>query len=216
MKARRLWIISPRRFYLRLVEPETTPTREVPMDIAADTVGLVVEEVTASERLTRLGFTMITGVPDSEFKVLIGELERSSFYVRAAREDVAIGLAAGSALAGRSALVFMESSGFGNALDALTSLVVAYRLPLVILIAWAGYRGRDVPHHNAIGEPLERIVAALDLQYQVVDLDPDLRACEAALRRARRVAEEHSMPTLVLGVPLALRDQPRDAVGAGA
>ncbi|MFD0391969.1 hypothetical protein ACFQ3Z_01295 [Streptomyces nogalater] len=45
----------------------------------------------------------------------------------------------------------MKSAGLGTCVDALTSLALVYRIPVVLLVSWAGHDGRDVPHHNVIG-----------------------------------------------------------------
>jgi sulfopyruvate decarboxylase subunit alpha len=116
------------------------------------------------------GFSYVAGVPDSIFISLIARLEQSpSFtYVPATREDIAVGLAAGAYLTGKKAAVLMENSGIGTSLDALTSLVGVYELPLLLLIAWAGYKGTDEPHHNAMGLFMCRILSALNVKYFIL------------------------------------------------
>lgn len=159
------------------------------------------------------GITFFTGVADSGFKRLIAELEASELgrrYALATREDNAIALAVGAHLAGQRALVFMESSGFGNVLDALTSLAIVFEVPLVLFIAWAGYEGRDVPHHNAIGEPLEPILRALDLATVHVGLEDTPEAVAAAVGTALGNAEARRRPAVVLGVPAGLRREGGD------
>ena len=160
------------------------------------------------EAIAAQGITFFTGVADSGFKRLITELEASELdrrYVLATREDNAVALATGAQLAGQRPLVFMESSGFGNILDALTSLAIVYDIPLVLFIAWAGYQGRDVPHHNSIGEPLEDILRALDVETVRVGLEDPPEAIAAAIGIALRAAEGRSRPAAVLGIPANLR-----------
>jgi sulfopyruvate decarboxylase subunit alpha len=159
------------------------------------------------------GITFFTGVADSGFKRLITELEATELghrYVLATREDNAIALAVGAHLAGRRPLVFMESSGFGNILDALTSLAIVFEVPLVMFIAWAGYKGRDVPHHNSIGEPLEDILRDLGLDTVRVGLEDPPDAVAAAIGTALRGAEARRRPAVVLGVPRSLRREGDD------
>src|SRR5207248_2009444 len=98
--------------------------------------------------------------------------------------DNAIALAAGAYLAGEIPLVFMESSGIGNAIDALTSLATVYGIPLVLFIAWAGYKGRDIPHHNVIGEPLQSILEALNIPTFTVHLRGTREAIAFAIQEA--------------------------------
>lgn len=159
------------------------------------------------------GITFFTGVADSGFKRLIAELESSELgrrYVLATREDNAIALAVGAQLAGQRPLVFMESSGFGNIVDALTSLAIVFEIPLVLFIAWAGYKGRDVPHHNSIGEPLEHILRDLDLGTVRVGLEDPPDVLAAAIGGALRGAEARRRPAVVLGIPSSLRREQDD------
>lgn len=161
-----------------------------------------------SDALLSTGVTFVTGVPDSAFTALISELEEAHLdraYLLATREDNAVALAVGAHLAGERPLVFMESSGIGNAIDALTSLVSVFEIPLVLLIAWAGYEGRDVPHHNAIGEPLHGVVEALGIPSRVAPL-ADRGALVAAVAEALEQAEARSGPVAVLGVPPELAE----------
>jgi sulfopyruvate decarboxylase TPP-binding subunit len=156
---------------------------------------------------TGVGF--VTGVPDSVFDTLIAALETTELggrYVPATREDNAVALAVGAQLAGLQPLVLMESSGLGNALDAVTSLAIPYQVPLILLIAWAGYQGRDAPHHNPIGEALPGILGSLQLPYEslaTADLVADLpAAATAAAVRARA----DRRPAAILVIPPELRE----------
>jgi sulfopyruvate decarboxylase TPP-binding subunit len=166
------------------------------------------QDRTLLEAIRSVGITFFTGVPDSAFKELIAQLEETELdqrYVLADREDNALALACGAWLAGDRPLVFLESSGLGNAIDALTSLAVAYEIPIVLLIGWAGYKGRDVPHHNAIGEPLEGLLEALDVPMLQVLLD-DHEAVASVIADAEQLAADARRPAAVLGIPPDLAD----------
>jgi sulfopyruvate decarboxylase TPP-binding subunit len=158
------------------------------------------------------GITFITGVPDSAFQDLINELELSEMnrkYVLATREDNAIALAAGAFLAGECPLVFMESSGIGNAIDALTSLATVYGIPLVLFIAWAGYKGRDIPHHNVIGEPLLSLLSSLNIATFEVNLGATPETIASTIHLAVAHANVVRKPVAVLGIPEELSDEKR-------
>ncbi|HZS77196.1 MAG TPA: thiamine pyrophosphate-binding protein [Ktedonobacteraceae bacterium] len=169
-------------------------------------------DTSLSELLFASGITFITGVPDSAFRAFIAELECSEMnrrYVPATREDNAIALAVGASLAGEHPLVFMESSGIGNAIDALTSLASVYSIPLVLFIAWAGYRGRDLPHHNAIGEPLSLLLESLRIPMLEVGLKESLETIASTIQEAKRRANKERQPIAVLGIPKELDDEER-------
>lgn len=173
---------------------------------------LIGQEVTLAGLIYATGITFITGVPDSAFKALIASLEQSELnrkYILATREDNAIALATGAYLAGERPLVFMESSGIGNAIDALTSLVTVYEIPLVLFIAWAGYKGRDCPHHNVIGKPLLPLLQALDIPMHEVSLAAPLEQIAATIGQAAADAAMTHKTVAVLGIPEELEDDKR-------
>ncbi len=166
-------------------------------------------ETGLSSLMYESGITFITGVPDSEFRTLIAELEATELqrrYVQATREDNAVALAVGAYLAGERPLIFMESSGLGNAIDALTSLADVYNIPLVLFIAWAGYKGRDIPHHNAIGKPLLSLLQDLAIPTFEVNLGSPSKAIASIIQQAATHANAISKPVAVLGIPEELCD----------
>lgn len=74
----------------------------------------------------------------------------------AANEGGAVGLASGHYLAtGRPALVYMQNSGQGNAVNPLASLADpdVYSIPMVLLVGWRGEPGvHDEPQHVKQGK----------------------------------------------------------------
>jgi len=75
----------------------------------------------------------------------------------ATREEEAFGIAAGLYLGGARPTVMLQSSGLGNSLNALTSLLVPYQIPALILISMRG----DAGEWNAAQVPMGRAVASI-------------------------------------------------------
>ena len=84
--------------------------------------------------------SLITYVPDVNISQATQLMEQDPTFhvVSATREEEAIGIAAGAYAAGRNAAVFMQSSGFGNSINALASLCIPYRIPLPLFINLRG------------------------------------------------------------------------------
>jgi phosphonopyruvate decarboxylase len=102
------------------------------------------------------GVSFFTGVPDSLLKDFCACVaEHSSSHVVAANEGGAIALGAGYHLAtGELALVYMQNSGFGNAMNPLLSLTdpSVYGIPMLLLIGWRGEPGKkDEPQPSSRG-----------------------------------------------------------------
>jgi sulfopyruvate decarboxylase subunit alpha len=161
------------------------------------------------EGVRSAGFDFVTGVPDSglaDFTLAIEATPQIS-YVPGTREDNCVALAAGAYLAaGAAGLVVMKSAGIGTCVDALSSLAVVYRIPMVLFVSWAGHAGRDIPHHNVIGEPLPALLDALGIPRTQCDIK-DGNEVVAQLRYARSEAMRLRVPVAVLGVPEGLEER---------
>lgn len=122
------------------------------------------------DALEGLGFDFFTGVPCSIFKPLYRELQDRPYwkYIPAVREDSAVGIAVGAYMAGRKPVVIKQNSGLGHSLNAFTSLVLIYEIPLLVLMSWRGYQGRDAPEHLVIGATMLDILADVDIPHIVL------------------------------------------------
>src|SRR5439155_13167303 len=103
------------------------------------------------------GSRHVVYVPDNPLSHVL-RLLRDSFpdvtTTLATREEEAFGIAAGLYLGGARPTVMLQSSGLGNSLNALTSLPVPYRIPILIVISLRG----DAGEGNAAQIPMGRAV----------------------------------------------------------
>lgn len=87
----------------------------------------------------------------------------------ATREEEAFGIAAGLYLGGVRPTVMLQSSGLGNSLNALTSLLLPYQIPMLVVISMRG----DAGEWNAAQVPMGRAVApicdAIGMSHATVD-----------------------------------------------
>jgi sulfopyruvate decarboxylase subunit alpha len=115
------------------------------------------------------GLDFFTGVPDSTFKHLLHEMEtRPEFaYVPAVSENVAIGLAVGAYLGGKTPVIFMQNSGLALAINALASLAVIYNIPLLLVVGWRGHDGKDSPEHGLTGPATLPLLTAIEVPFLV-------------------------------------------------
>jgi phosphonopyruvate decarboxylase len=145
------------------------------------------------------GYDFFAGVPCSLVGDAIGALEAHPRlpYVPAVREDVAVGLAAGAWLAGRSPLVIMQNSGLGTSLNAVVSLSLMYRLPALLLVTWRGYGGKDAPEHIVMGEISPRLLDLIGVPHRVLAVG----TVAADLAWARAESTRLSQPVALLLPP---------------
>jgi len=121
---------------------------------------------------------LFTGVPDSLLKDLcacITDQAPAGRHIIAANEGAAVAIASGYYLAsGKPALVYMQNSGIGNAVNPLLSLAdpKVYRIPMLLVVGWRGEPGvKDEPQHAKQGEVTLALFDAMKIPYIVIDED---------------------------------------------
>ncbi len=134
------------------------------------------------------GFGFFTGVPCSLLSGLIYRLEESPeiSYIPAVREDAAVGLCAGAYMAGKLPVLLMQNSGLGYCLNAFTSLNLIYKIPVLVIMSWRGYEGKDAPEHIIMGEINEDLMKTAGIEYAVLSEQNQQQALETALRKIKQ------------------------------
>lgn len=117
-------------------------------------------------RTHRLGPYLAT--PDGILAPLLELLTREDYRV-VSREDNAVGVAAGIGLAGGSATVLMQNSGLGLAVNALASLVVPYRIPLLLVVSQRGTDADTTEENLAMGRLTAPVLDGLGIEHATLD-----------------------------------------------
>ena len=86
---------------------------------------------------------LVAYVPDNVLAPLIRALHADPFFtvLAPAREEEAVGIVTGAYMGGTRGIVLMQTSGFATLPNALASLVVPYRIPLLMMISERGTLG---------------------------------------------------------------------------
>ncbi|TDE39220.1 hypothetical protein E1289_01120 [Actinomadura sp. 6K520] len=121
------------------------------------------------------GIQVVASLPDSWLSPLLTALDADPRirHVKVTREDDALGIAAGAALAGGLGAVVCQNAGLLVGANALAGYVHLHELPLLVLAAQRGdvddgfyyqaYKGRVVPPVlDAIGVPYHRVRGGAD------------------------------------------------------
>lgn len=148
------------------------------------------------ELLKNQGFNLFVGVPCSILTGVLNYFMNDSevMYVPATREDEAIGIAVGAYFGGRKSIVFMQNSGLGLSINALTSLVLLYRVPMLLLVTWRGDTKLDAPEHLLMGKFVVRLLQAIEIPTYILE-DKDI---EETVLKAHDVMEKTSGPVVLL------------------
>jgi sulfopyruvate decarboxylase alpha subunit len=144
------------------------------------------------------GCRSVVHVPDNPLAHVLRVLADDYPGVRtvlATREEEAFGIAAGLYLGGDRSAVMLQSSGLGNSLNAIGSLLVAYRIPVLMLISMRGGPGEWNEAQVPMGRAVPSLLEALAIQHTTA-----ARAGEAgdAVRASAGLAFSTRMPAACL------------------
>ena len=113
------------------------------------------------------GIRFITALPETWLVYLLqlAEEDPEMQLLEVAKEEEAVGIAAGAHFAGRPHLLLMQNHGFLAAINGIVSLAMLYRVPLCMLIAHRGHMGEPYPWHTQGGIVTEPVLRALGIPF---------------------------------------------------
>ncbi|MFJ4184416.1 thiamine pyrophosphate-binding protein [Kitasatospora sp. NPDC089509] len=156
-------------------------------DLAAELAGL----------LTAEGFGPFFGTPCGILEPFYAALERDAGLLTVPREDAAVGIAAGAAAAGRLPVVLMQNSGLGQSVNALASLTVPYRVPMLLVVSLRGVDPDPTAENLVMGRLTEPLLDGLGVP--AVRIDPDRPGHQ--VRWAHRLVAQERRPAALLVTP---------------
>ena len=118
------------------------------------------------------GSRHVVYVPDNPLSHVVRILATRYADVKtmiATREEEAFGVAAGLYLGGARPTVLLQSSGLGNSLNALTSLLIPYQIPVLIIVSMRGDAGEWNAAQVPMGQAVASICAAIGVPVETAD-----------------------------------------------
>ncbi|PIV43756.1 MAG: hypothetical protein COS26_00110 [Candidatus Nealsonbacteria bacterium CG02_land_8_20_14_3_00_40_11] len=122
------------------------------------------------EILTANGFNFVSGVPCGVQKYIIANFSNNSKikHIPATRESEALGIATGAFLSGERPIVYMQNSGLMNSINDINSLLIPYKIPILLLVTLRGAPGEDAPQHLINGRSTIRILDTIGISAQIL------------------------------------------------
>ena len=146
-------------------------------------------EQTIVDSLKKADISLISYVPDHSIGKVASIIEKDDIFqlIPATREEEAIGIAVGGYAVGKKAAVFMQTSGFGNSVNAIATLCVPARAPIPMFINMRGGPGEFNISQVAMGKITNPIMDMLGIvNYTINDefkmdqlIDGALKLCFA-------------------------------------
>lgn len=140
--------------------------------------------------LKACGIDFATGVPCTVQKRILEFFlaDAGMWYVQAAREEEAIGIATGAYLAGKTPIVLMQNSGLAGCINAIASLCIPYRIPLLLLVAWRGYPEdeNEPPYHHVMGRCTVPVMEELGIPVHILQRENPTLALSLSMEELAR------------------------------
>ena len=123
------------------------------------------------DSLTQSDTSLIAYVPDISIDRVTSKIDEDPYFhlVSATREEEAVGIAVGAYATGRNSAVFMQSSGFGNSINAIASLCIPARTPIPIFMNMRGGSGEFNIAQVPMGRATRPILDQLGLVHFTLD-----------------------------------------------
>jgi sulfopyruvate decarboxylase alpha subunit len=130
---------------------------------------------------------LVTYIPDNVLAPLIKAVHDDSWFkaICPAREEEAAGIVAGAYMAGLRGITLMQTSGFATLPNVLASLVVPYRIPLLMLISERGTLGDHQLGQAIVCRTMRPVLETLGIEHFAVERLEDLEfVADSMVRQA--------------------------------
>jgi len=143
------------------------------------------------------GIRFVSALPETWLVYLLqmADEDPEMCLVEVAKEEEAIGIAAGAYFAGQPNLLLMQNHGFLAAINGIVSLAMSYRIPLCMLVAHRGHMGEPYPWHTQGGIVTEPTLRALGIPF---DYARDPRVVGKQIREAHTFSLSSLSPVALL------------------
>lgn len=143
------------------------------------------------------GIRSISALPETWLGPLLqrAEDDEEVRLIQVAKEEEAVGIAAGAHFAGERHLLLMQNHGFLAAINGIVSLAQLYSIPLCMLIALRGHWGEPYPWHTRGGIVTEGVLRALGIPFEYAR-DPEKVALQ--IREAFTFSQSSLSPVALL------------------
>ncbi len=149
------------------------------------------------EGIKQAGIHYVSALPETWLVYLLqlAEDDPEMTLVEVAKEEEAVGIAAGAYFAGAPNALLMQNHGFLASINGIVSLALLYRIPMLLLIALRGHIGEPYPWHTQGGILTEPVLRSLGLPFEHAR-DPDQVAKQ--IEEARTLALSSLSPVALL------------------
>lgn len=130
---------------------------------------------------------LVTYIPDNVLAPLIAVLHADAWFkvICPAREEEAAGIVAGAYMGGLRGITLMQTSGFATLPNVLASLVVPYRIPLLMVVSERGTLGDHQLGQAIVCSTMRPVLRTLGIEHFTIERLEDLEfVADGMIRQA--------------------------------
>ncbi len=149
------------------------------------------------DALKASGVRIVSALPETWLLHLIrlADDDPEVALVRLAKEEEGVGVSAGAHLAGVRSAMLMQNHGFFQSINAIVSLALLYRIPLLMLISDRGHLGERDSWQTEGGKYTRAVLDALRIVWDELERPED---APAKVARAMTLAQASLSPVALL------------------
>ncbi|MBC7108239.1 MAG: sulfopyruvate decarboxylase subunit alpha [Methanomassiliicoccales archaeon] len=142
------------------------------------------------------GVNFVASVPCLYLRELLDLInsDKEITHVPVTREEEGIGLCAGAYMGGMRPAIIMQNSGLGNSINALASLDLLYRIPVLMIISHRGVEGERIVAQMPMGKLTKHLLRTLGIPY----VSPTLAEVESVVAVEAEKCFNERVPRAVL------------------
>jgi len=150
---------------------------------------------------------LIVYVPDNVLRPLIEAVHADEFFTAftATREEEAVGIICGAAMAGLRGIVLMQTSGFATLANVLASLALAAQIPALLMVSERGTLGDFQIAQAITARAMRPILQSLGIEHHTITR---LDEAHFITRRTVTQAFKTQAPAALILSPLLTRNLP--------
>lgn len=114
--------------------------------------------------------------------------------IQVCKEDEGVSVCAGLSVCDRRAILLMQHTGFLDSINAIQSIAVGYRLPVVMVIGLQGLQAGQPPAEceNLGVRLMEPMLRAMGIGYSMLDREPDAAGLSETIRACYAQSKPHA------------------------
>jgi len=149
------------------------------------------------EGIRAAGVRSLSALPETWLGLLLqrAEDDPEMALVQVAKEEEAVGVAAGAYFAGAPHILLMQNHGLLAAINGIVSLAQLYGIPLCMMVALRGHWGEPHPWHTRGGIVTEPVLRALGIPFEYAR---DVGAVQRQIREAWTLSQSSLSPVALL------------------